>query len=105
MLVGQPVTPENARAFFGAYCGLPGDQLDAEIIRYLSLPGQAITYKLGQRVWLAGRDAARKAHGQAFDLKAWHTAAISQGSLGLDELANELAASVPRWGLSNPLRR
>ncbi|MFB8005922.1 DUF885 domain-containing protein [Nocardia sp. NPDC056000] len=92
MLAGKPVSPENARAFFGAYCGLPGDQLDAEIIRYLSLPGQAITYKLGQRVWLAGRDAARKAHGDSFDLKAWHMAAVSQGSLGLDELAVELAA-------------
>ncbi|MFB7718560.1 DUF885 domain-containing protein [Nocardia sp. NPDC056100] len=92
MLAGEPVSPENARAFFGAYCGLPGDQLDAEIIRYLSLPGQAITYKLGQRVWLAGRDAARKAHGESFDLKAWHMAAVSQGSLGLDELAVELAA-------------
>lgn len=92
MLAGQPVNPKNAREFFGVYCGLPGDQLDAEIIRYLSLPGQAITYKLGQRVWLAGRDAARTAHGKTFDLKAWHMAAVSQGSLGLDELARELAA-------------
>ncbi|WP_405495073.1 DUF885 domain-containing protein [Nocardia sp. NBC_00511] len=92
MLAGQPVTAQHARSFFGAYCGLPGDQLDAEIIRYLSLPGQAITYKLGQRVWLAGRAAARKAHGADFDIKAWHMAAISQGSLGLDALARELAA-------------
>ncbi|MYV99334.1 DUF885 domain-containing protein [Streptomyces sp. SID3343] len=92
VFAGRPMTPGNAREFYGAYCGLPGDQLDAEIVRYLSLPGQAITYKLGQRVWLAGREAARKAHGDAFDLKAWHMAAISQGSLGLDELAAELAA-------------
>ncbi|WP_194892218.1 DUF885 domain-containing protein [Catenulispora pinisilvae] len=88
---GQTMTPDNAREFYGAFCGLPADQLDAEIIRYLSLPGQAITYKVGQRVWLAGRDAARKAHGESFDLKAWHMAALSQGSLGLDELATELA--------------
>ena len=57
------------------------------------MPGQAISYKLGERAWLAGREAARQAHGGAdFDLKAWHMAALSQGSLGLDDLVAELAA-------------
>ena len=37
-----------------------------------------------------GGGAARPA-GDAFDLKAWHMAALSQGSLGLDDLAAELA--------------
>ena len=53
------------------------------------MPGQAISYKLGERVWLAGRAAARRATGAAFDLKAWHTAALLQGPLGLDDLARE----------------
>jgi uncharacterized protein (DUF885 family) len=40
---------------------------------------------------LQGREAARQARGDGFDLKAWHMAALSQGSLGLDDLAAELA--------------
>lgn len=88
---GEAMDPRNAREFYGRYCGLPADQLDSEMIRYLSIPGQAICYKLGERVWLGGRESAQRKHGDAFDLKAWHMAALSQGSLGLDDLAVELA--------------
>ena len=35
---------------------------------------------------------ARARHGDAFDLKAWHMAALSQGALGLDDLVDELSA-------------
>ncbi|GAA0945227.1 DUF885 domain-containing protein [Pseudonocardia zijingensis] len=88
---GETWTPEIAREFFGAHSGRPGPFLDSEIVRYLGWPGQAISYKLGERAWLAGRDAARAARGSEFDLKAWHAAALSQGSLGLDDLTDELA--------------
>jgi uncharacterized protein (DUF885 family) len=88
---GRPWTPELARAFFGAYCGRLPAFLDSELVRYLGIPGQAISYKLGERAWLAGREAARQARGAGFDLKAWHMAALSQGSLGLDDLTEELA--------------
>jgi uncharacterized protein (DUF885 family) len=88
---GQPWTPELARAFFGENCGRDAAFLDSELVRYLGMPGQAISYKLGERAWLAGRAAARRARGDEFDLKAWHMAALSQGSLGLDDLADELA--------------
>lgn len=88
---GERWTPEVARAFLGAHCGRPAAFLDSEIVRYLGWPGQAITYKLGERAWLAGRAAARAARGAAFDLKAWHAAALSLGALGLDDLADELA--------------
>jgi uncharacterized protein (DUF885 family) len=88
---GQPWTPELARAFLGENSGADLAFLDSELVRYLGIPGQAISYKLGERAWLAGREAARQARGAAFDLKAWHMAALSQGSLGLDDLAAELA--------------
>jgi uncharacterized protein (DUF885 family) len=88
---GKTWTPEVAREFFGAFCGRPSAFLDSEIVRYLGWPGQAISYKLGERAWLAGRDAARAARGAGFDLKAWHAAALSLGSLGLDDLTDELA--------------
>lgn len=89
---GERLAPDNAREFFGRYCGLPPEHLDSELVRYLGWPGQAIGYKLGERAWLRGRAAAAAAHGDAFDLKAWHMAALSQGSLGLDDLVAELAA-------------
>ncbi|MET9396533.1 DUF885 domain-containing protein [Kitasatospora sp. NPDC002965] len=92
---GEPVAPDAAREFFGLYCGLSADFLDSELVRYLGMPGQAIGYKLGERAWLRGRAAARAAHearGEVFDLKAWHMAALSQGSLGLDDLVAELSA-------------
>jgi uncharacterized protein (DUF885 family) len=88
---GQTWTPELAREFFGLHSGRPTEFLDSEIIRYLSMPGQAISYKLGERAWLAGRDAAKAARGTEFDLKAWHMASLSLGALGLDDLAVELA--------------
>jgi uncharacterized protein (DUF885 family) len=88
---GQRWTPELAREFFGANSGRDPDFLDSELVRYLGMPGQAISYKLGERAWLAGRAAAQKSQGAAFDPKAWHMAALSLGSLGLDDLADELA--------------
>jgi uncharacterized protein (DUF885 family) len=88
---GQRWTPELALEFFAAHSGRPRDFVASEIARYLSAPGQAISYKLGERAWLAGRAAARAARGDGFDLKSWHMAALSLGALGLDDLAEELA--------------
>jgi uncharacterized protein (DUF885 family) len=84
-------TPDLGRQFFAAHSGRDQAFIDSEIVRYLSAPGQAISYKLGERAWLAGRDAARAARGDSFDLKSWHMAALSLGSLGLDDLTDELA--------------
>jgi uncharacterized protein (DUF885 family) len=88
---GQRWTPEIALEFFAAHSGRPRDFVASEIARYLSAPGQAISYKLGERAWLAGRTAARSARGDGFDLKSWHMAALSLGALGLDDLSEELA--------------
>lgn len=88
---GERWTPDLAQEFFGSHSGRPTDFVESELTRYLSMPGQAIGYKLGERAWLLGRENARAAHGDAFDLKAWHMAALSQGSLGLDDLVDELS--------------
>jgi uncharacterized protein (DUF885 family) len=91
---GQRWTPELALEFFIAHSGREPDFLESEIVRYLGAPGQAISYKLGERAWLAGREAARATHasrGADFDLKSWHMAALSLGALGLDDLTEELA--------------
>ena len=92
---GQTWTPDLALEFFTTHSGRDVEFLASEIIRYLSGPGQAISYKLGERAWLAGRDAASAAHAASssdFDLKSWHMSALSLGSLGLDDLTDELAA-------------
>jgi uncharacterized protein (DUF885 family) len=88
---GERWTPGLAQEFFGNHSGRPADFVESELTRYLSMPGQAIGYKLGERAWLLGRENARKAHGDAFDAKAWHMAALSQGPLGLDDLVDELS--------------
>ncbi|MEU4874283.1 DUF885 domain-containing protein [Streptomyces sp. NPDC021608] len=88
---GERWTPDLAQEFFGGHSSRPADFVESELTRYLSIPGQAIGYKLGERAWLLGREKARARRGEAFDLKSWHMAALSQGSLGLDDLVDELA--------------
>lgn len=63
-----------------------------EIDRYLGWAGQAPAYKVGERIWLAGREAARARHGAGFDLRAFHDGALRLGGMGLDPLAGRLAA-------------
>ncbi|MER6537842.1 DUF885 domain-containing protein [Streptomyces sp. 900105755] len=88
---GERWTPALAQEFFGAHSSRPADFVESELTRYLSMPGQAIGYKLGERAWLLGREQARARRGAGFDLKSWHMAALSQGSLGLDDLVDELS--------------
>ncbi|MFB7937281.1 DUF885 domain-containing protein [Streptomyces sp. NPDC056049] len=88
---GERWTPELAQEFFQRHSSRPPAFVESELTRYLSMPGQAIGYKLGERAWLLGREQARAAHGHAFDAKAWHMAALSQGPLGLDDLVDEIS--------------
>ena len=57
-----------------------------ETNRYLGWPGQAPSYKVGQRIWEQLRDEARAKAGAAFDIKAWHKRALNLGGLPLDTL-------------------
>ncbi len=69
--------------------GPPGF-VEFEIDRYLGHPGQAIADKLGEKVWLEARDAARRRDGVAFDLERFHRHALDLGPMGLDLLRAEL---------------
>jgi uncharacterized protein (DUF885 family) len=73
-------------------------RIQAEVVRYFGWPGQAISYKLGERGWLAARAEAMRRPG--FDLKRWHTAALSLGPIGLAGLADALAGADPDLGSS-----
>ena len=61
-----------------------------EVNRYLGWPGQAPSYKIGQRIWEQLRDEAQRREGAAFDLRAFHARALDLGGVGLDTLRAEL---------------
>ena len=63
----------------------------SEVDRYCGLPGQAISYKVGERFWLEARAGAQARHGSAFDLRDWHGRALRLGPMGLDPFAAEMA--------------
>ena len=88
---GEQWTPDLALEFLAARSSSDDAFNRSEINRYLGWPGQAISYKLGERVWLDLREDARKKHGANFDLGKWHAFALDLGNLGLDLLQKELA--------------
>ena len=88
---GERWTPELGWEFMRAHCRVPDENLRFEVNRYLGWPGQAPSYKVGERIWLQARDDAKARKGDAFDLKQFHSAALNFGSLGLDPLRKALA--------------
>jgi uncharacterized protein (DUF885 family) len=77
--------------FLQAHSSRDKEQLRFELHRYLGWPGQAPSYKLGERIWLQARQDARERAGSAFSLKDFHSRALSLGSMGLDPLREALA--------------
>lgn len=57
-----------------------------EVNRYFGWPGQAPSYKIGQRIFEQIRDEAKAAEGDAFDLKDFHMRVLNIGGVGLDTL-------------------
>jgi len=88
---GERWTPALGQEFVNERSRFPLDFMASEIVRYLGWPGQAISYKVGERIWLAGRARAEAHLGPTFDLKAFHAYALDLGPMGLDQLGQELA--------------
>jgi uncharacterized protein (DUF885 family) len=88
---GERWSPEIALPFVIERSRFPEDFMRSEVDRYLGLPGQAISYKVGEREWLAARAEAKARKGAAFDLKAFHSYALDLGGMGLAQLRRELA--------------
>ncbi len=68
-------------------------QLRFELHRYLSWPGQAPSYRVGQRIWEEMRNEAERQavlRGEEFTLKDFHTRALNLGALPLDVLRSQL---------------
>ncbi|MFJ6027539.1 DUF885 domain-containing protein [Pseudarthrobacter sp. NPDC092424] len=83
-------TAVKGYAFLKENLPISEGQLDFEFARYLGWPGQAPSYKVGQRLWEQIRAELEVRPG--FDLKEFHTRALNIGSVGLDTLRRALLA-------------
>jgi len=88
---GERWNAEIAWEFLRAHSSWDERQLRSELRRCLGLPGQAPSYKLGERIWLQAREDAMARAGGAFSLKDFHANALSLGAMGLDPLREALA--------------
>ena len=84
---------DQALKYFQANTSLSEHNIRAEVDRYISWPGQALSYKLGElKIWeLRGR--AERSLGEAFDLREFHDVLLSNGALPLTMLEGQ----VVRW--------
>ncbi|MFZ9043390.1 MAG: DUF885 domain-containing protein [Candidatus Nanopelagicaceae bacterium] len=69
------------------------DEISArsEVDRYLGWPGQAISYKVGERFMMEAREDAKKRLGSQFELKKFHSFVLNLGPMGLDPFKREMA--------------
>jgi uncharacterized protein (DUF885 family) len=88
---GEIWNADLAWEFLRARVQVEEQMLRFELDRYLGWPGQAPSYKLGERIWLEAREEARKRKGTAFSLRDFHSEALALGSIGLDPLREALA--------------
>ena len=88
---GETWNAELGQEFCLQRSQFPPDFMQSEVIRYLGTPGQAISYKVGERCWLEAREASKQRQGDAFSLKEWHRAALNLGPMGLAQMQRELA--------------
>ena len=83
---GGAWTYDKAWSFLNAHANQGEEMLRFELSRYLGWPGQAPSYKIGERLWLQLRDEVARRDGDAFSLKDFHRRSLDLGSVGLDVL-------------------
>lgn len=88
---GKRWTPEMAVALLEEWAIQDNAMSVSEVDRYLGMPAQAISYKVGERAWLESRERAKSRLGDAFTLKAFHARALVLGALALDTFTTEMA--------------
>ncbi|CAN5813917.1 hypothetical protein BH20CHL8_BH20CHL8_02580 [soil metagenome] len=86
-------TREQAIAFMHERGSLPMVDAEIEVDRYTVWPGQALSYKLGQREIERARAEVSERMGARFDLRAFHDEVLGHGSLPLGTLRRE----IPGW--------
>ncbi|MCD1570163.1 DUF885 domain-containing protein [Agromyces mediolanus] len=83
-------TGDYAFEFMGRNVAMNDGFITFEVNRYLGWPGQAPSYKVGQRIWEQLRDELRRREGADFDIRRFHSRALALGGVGLDTLRSAL---------------
>ena len=83
---------DKAVAFMKDNTTLTDANIDAEVNRYISTPGQALAYKLGELKIRELRAKAERELGDKFDLRRFHDAVLGQGAVPLDALEAQINA-------------
>jgi uncharacterized protein (DUF885 family) len=86
-------TRQQALDWMTEHTPLPRMEIESEVDRYISYPGQALAYMVGRREIVRLRTAAADALGAGFDLKEFHDLVLRAGILPLPALAR----TVERW--------
>jgi uncharacterized protein (DUF885 family) len=94
----QGWTREQALEYFRQNTALPEHEIETEIDRYITWPGQALSYYLGERVFLEGRARAEKALGDRFNIRAFHDAVLELGSVPLPVLTARIDRFIAEGG-------
>jgi uncharacterized protein (DUF885 family) len=94
-------TRDQAIYFFKQNTGKSDQDIQNEVDRYISWPGQALAYKLGQLKIQALRAEAEKALGARFDIRAFHDQILGSGALPLSVLETDTRA----WIAAQSARR
>ena len=90
---------DQALAFLRDNTALSEREIGTEVDRYISWPGQALSYYLGQRAILASRAKAEAALGRKFDIRAFHDTVLQLGSVPLPVLTARVDLFIARGGV------
>lgn len=87
---------ERAVAFFVENSALSLHNINTEVDRYISWPGQALAYKMGELKILELRARAQETLGDRFDIRSFHDAVLENGTLPLSLLEKKINAYIRR---------
>ena len=91
---------QQAQAYLRENTALSEHEVTTEVDRYISWPGQALSYYLGQMAILEARKKAEAALGPKFDIRAFHDTVLNLGSVPLPVLHARIDAFIAEGGKS-----
>jgi uncharacterized protein (DUF885 family) len=94
----QGWTRAQAVAYLSQNTALPEREIGTEVDRYISWPGQALSYYLGEMSILKARAKAEKALGPKFNLRAFHDTVLEMGSVPLPVLEARIDRFIAEGG-------
>jgi uncharacterized protein (DUF885 family) len=93
-------TREQAQAYMHDNTALSDHEIETEVDRYISWPGQALSYYLGEMAIMNARKKAESALGPKFDIRAFHDTVLQLGSVPLPVLEARVDAFIAEGGKS-----